>query len=76
MATAGDIPTKEALAAVVMLRESFPDLKIRFINVVDGTPARLVAPGLRQPFHRGQPIIFNFHGYPWLIHRLACRRRA
>ena len=82
MATAGDIPTKEALAAVVMLRESFPDLKIRFINVVDLlklTPSTEHPHGLSDRdfdslFTVDKPIIFNFHGYPWLIHRLTYRR--
>jgi xylulose-5-phosphate/fructose-6-phosphate phosphoketolase len=82
MACAGDIPTKEALAAVVMLREHFPNLKIRFVNVVD--LYRLV-PSTEHPhglsdrdfdslFTKDKPIIFNFHGYPWLIHRLTYRR--
>src|SRR5438874_13166641 len=82
MATAGDIPTKEALAAVMMLRESFPDLKIRFINVVDLlklTPSSEHPHGLSDRdfdslFTTDKPIIFNFHGYPWLIHRLTYRR--
>jgi len=82
MATAGDIPTKEALAAVMMLRESFPDLKIRFINVVDLlklTPSTEHPHGLSDRdfdslFTVDKPIIFNFHGYPWLIHRLTYRR--
>jgi xylulose-5-phosphate/fructose-6-phosphate phosphoketolase len=82
MATAGDIPTKEALAAVVMLREHFPDLKIRFVNVVDLfklTPSTEHPHGLSDRdfdsiFTTDKPIIFNFHGYPWLIHRLAYRR--
>jgi len=82
MASAGDIPTKEALAAVVMLRESFPDLKIRFINVVDLlklTPETEHPHGLSDRdfdslFTVDKPIIFNFHGYPWLIHRLTYRR--
>jgi xylulose-5-phosphate/fructose-6-phosphate phosphoketolase len=82
MACAGDIPTKEALAAVVLLREHFPNLKIRFVNVVD--LYRLV-PSTEHPhglsdrdfdslFTKDKPIIFNFHGYPWLIHRLTYRR--
>jgi xylulose-5-phosphate/fructose-6-phosphate phosphoketolase len=82
MACAGDIPTKEALAAVVLLREHFPNLKIRFVNVVD--LYRLV-PSSEHPhglsdrdfdslFTKDKPIIFNFHGYPWLIHRLTYRR--
>jgi xylulose-5-phosphate/fructose-6-phosphate phosphoketolase len=82
MASAGDIPTKEALAAVVMLRENFPNLKIRFVNVVDLfklTPATEHPHGLTDKdfdtlFTVDKPIIFNFHGYPWLIHRLAYRR--
>jgi xylulose-5-phosphate/fructose-6-phosphate phosphoketolase len=82
MACAGDIPTKESLAAVVLLRESFPDLKIRFINVVDLyklTPASEHPHGLSDSdfdslFTTLKPIIFNFHGYPWLIHRLTYRR--
>jgi len=82
VASAGDIPTKEALAAVVLLREHFPNLKIRFVNVVD--LYRLV-PSTEHPhgltdrdfdslFTKDKPIIFNFHGYPWLIHRLTYRR--
>ena len=82
MACAGDISTKEALAAVVLLRERFADLKIRFVNVVD--LYRLV-PSTEHPhglsdrdfdslFTQDKPIIFAFHGYPWLIHRLAYRR--
>jgi xylulose-5-phosphate/fructose-6-phosphate phosphoketolase len=82
MACAGDIPTKEALAAVVLLRQYFPNLKIRFVNVVD--LYRLV-PSSEHPhglsdsdfdslFTKDKPIIFNFHGYPWLIHRLTYRR--
>jgi xylulose-5-phosphate/fructose-6-phosphate phosphoketolase len=82
MACAGDVPTKEALAAVVMLREYFPDLKVRFINVVDLlklTPANEHPHGLPDRdfdslFTIDKPIIFNFHGYPWLIHRLTYRR--
>jgi xylulose-5-phosphate/fructose-6-phosphate phosphoketolase len=82
MVSAGDIPTKEALAATAMLREFFPDLKIRFVNVVDLyklTPASEHPHGLSDRdfdslFTADKPIIFNFHGYPWLIHRLAYRR--
>jgi xylulose-5-phosphate/fructose-6-phosphate phosphoketolase len=82
MAGCGDIPTKEALAATALLREHFPDLKIRFINVVDlfrMTPAGEHPHGLSDRdfdslFTKDKPIIFNFHGYPWLIHRLAYRR--
>ena len=82
MASCGDVPTKEALAAVMLLREHFPDLKIRFVNVVDlykMTPASEHPHGLSDRdfdslFTVDRPIIFNFHGYPWLIHRLAYRR--
>jgi xylulose-5-phosphate/fructose-6-phosphate phosphoketolase len=82
IASCGDIPTKEALAAVVLLREHFPQLKIRFVNVVDlykMTPASEHPHGLSDRdfdslFTVDKPIIFNFHGYPWLIHRLAYRR--
>ncbi|EQD24758.1 MAG: hypothetical protein D084_Lepto4C00354G0007 [Leptospirillum sp. Group IV 'UBA BS'] len=82
MAAAGDIVTLEALAATAILRERFPDLRIRFVNVVD--LFRLV-PQTEHPhglsdrdfdslFTKDRPIIFNFHGYPWLIHKLAYRR--
>ncbi len=82
MAACGDIPTKEALAAVVLLREHFDDLKIRFINVVDlykmtqdsEHPHGLSDRDFDSLFTVDRPIIFNFHGYPWLIHRLAYRR--
>jgi xylulose-5-phosphate/fructose-6-phosphate phosphoketolase len=82
MASCGDISTQEALAAVCLLREHFPKLKIRFINVVDlyrMTPASEHPHGLSDRdfdslFTTDKPIIFNFHGYPWLIHRLAYRR--
>jgi xylulose-5-phosphate/fructose-6-phosphate phosphoketolase len=82
MAGCGDIPTKEALAATALLREHFPDLRIRFINVVDlfrMTPEGEHPHGLSDRdfdslFTKDKPIIFNFHGYPWLIHRLAYRR--
>jgi xylulose-5-phosphate/fructose-6-phosphate phosphoketolase len=82
MASAGDIPTKEALAAVAMLREYFPTLKIRFVNVVDLyklMPASEHPHGLSDRdfdslFTVDKPIVFNFHGYPWLVHRLTYRR--
>ena len=82
MASAGDIPTQEALAATLLLREEFPDLKIRFINVVDlfkmqpstEHPHGLTDRDFDSLFTTNKPIIFNFHGYPWLIHRLAYRR--
>jgi xylulose-5-phosphate/fructose-6-phosphate phosphoketolase len=82
MASAGDIPTQEALAATALLREEFPDLKIRFVNVVDlfklqpstEHPHGLTDRDFDSLFTADKPIIFNFHGYPWLIHRLAYRR--
>ena len=82
MACAGDVPTKEALAATALLRQHFPSLKIRFINVVDLyklTPESEHPHGLSDKefdrlFTTDKPIIFNFHGYPYLIHRLTYRR--
>jgi xylulose-5-phosphate/fructose-6-phosphate phosphoketolase len=82
MVGCGDIPTKEALAATALLREHFPDLKLRFINVVDlfrmttdnEHPHGLSHRDFDSLFTIDKPIIFNFHGYPWLIHRLAYRR--
>ncbi|HEY3627303.1 MAG TPA: phosphoketolase family protein [Terracidiphilus sp.] len=82
MACAGDIPTKEALAAVLYLRQFFPTLKIRFVNVVDlyrlvpctEHPHGLSDADFDSLFTRDKPIIFNFHGYPSLIHRLTYRR--
>src|SRR5262249_8789916 len=79
MACAGDIPTQEALAATAMLRDEFPDLKIRFINVIDlfklqtdrEHPHGLNDRDFDSLFTADKPIVFNFHGYPWLIHRLA-----
>jgi xylulose-5-phosphate/fructose-6-phosphate phosphoketolase len=82
MASAGDIPTQEALAATVLLREAFPDVKIRFVNVIDlfklqpdtEHPHGLSDRDFDSLFTVDRPVIFNFHGYPWLIHRLAYRR--
>jgi xylulose-5-phosphate/fructose-6-phosphate phosphoketolase len=82
MVGCGDIPTQEALAATALLREHFDDLKIRFINVVDlfrmqaagEHPHGLSDRDFDSLFTVDKPIIFNFHGYPWLIHRLAYRR--
>jgi len=82
MACAGDVPTLESLAAVDLLLGAFPDLKIRFVNVVDLLrlmPASEHPHGLSDAdfdslFTVDVPVIFNFHGYPWLIHRLAYRR--
>ena len=82
MACAGDVPTLETLAAVALLREQFPDLKVRVVNVVDLMtlqPEREHPHGLSDRdfdsiFTRDKPIIFAYHGYPWLIHRLTYRR--
>ena len=83
MAACGDIATQEALAATALLRRHFPDLRVRFVNVVDLyklTPPKEHPHGLSDRdfdtlFTTDKPVIFNFHGYPWLIHRLAYRRR-
>jgi xylulose-5-phosphate/fructose-6-phosphate phosphoketolase len=82
MACAGDIPTIETLAAVALLRELAPDLKVRVVNVVD---LMTLQPGEEHPhgltdrdfddlFTTDKPVVFAFHGYPWLIHRLTYRR--
>jgi xylulose-5-phosphate/fructose-6-phosphate phosphoketolase len=82
MACAGDVPTLETLAAVDLLRQHFPDLKIRVINVVD---LMTIQPSTEHPhglsdhdfdslFTTDRPVIFAYHGYPWLIHRLTYRR--
>jgi len=82
MACAGDVPTLETLAAVDILRRDYPDLKVRVVNVVDLMtlqPASEHPHGLSDKdfdalFTKDKPVIFAFHGYPWLIHRLAYRR--
>jgi xylulose-5-phosphate/fructose-6-phosphate phosphoketolase len=82
MACCGDVPTLETLAAVDWLHRNIPDLKIRVVNVVD---LMTLQPPSEHPhgipdkeydslFTADKPIIFNFHGYPWLIHRLTYRR--
>jgi xylulose-5-phosphate/fructose-6-phosphate phosphoketolase len=82
MVGCGDVPTQESLAAICLLHEQFSDLKIRFINVVD---LYTLSPEMDHPhglsdydfdslFTKDKPVIFNFHGYPWLVHRLAYRR--
>ncbi|NQU74862.1 MAG: phosphoketolase family protein, partial [Planctomycetes bacterium] len=82
MACCGDVPTLETLAAVSILREHLPDLKVRVINVVD---LMKLQPSMEHPhglsdrdfdalFTKDKPIVFAFHGYPWLIHRLTYRR--
>jgi xylulose-5-phosphate/fructose-6-phosphate phosphoketolase len=83
MACAGDVPTMETLAAVDMLRSTVPKLKVRVVNVVDlmtlqprsEHPHGLSDPEFDAIFTRSKPIVFAFHGYPWLIHRLTYRRR-
>ena len=82
MACCGDVPTLETLAAVDLLRQYVPELKIRVINVVDLMklqPQSEHPHGLRDDdfdtlFTKDKPIVFAFHGYPWLIHRLTYRR--
>ena len=82
MACCGDVPTLETLAAVELLREHLPSLKVRVINVVDlmtlqsprEHPHALSDPDFDALFTKNKPVIFAFHGYPWLIHRLTYRR--
>ncbi len=82
MACAGDVPTLETLAAVDLLRQHFPDLKIRVVNVVDlmtlqspsEHPHGLSDHEFDSMFCTDTPVIFAYHGYPWLIHRLTYRR--
>lgn len=82
LACCGDVPTLESLAAVSILRERVPELKIRFINVVDlmklqpseEHPHGLSHEAFNTLFPKDVPVIFAYHGYPWLIHRLAYRR--
>jgi xylulose-5-phosphate/fructose-6-phosphate phosphoketolase len=82
LASCGDIPTLEALAAVALLREHLPDLRVRFINVVDlmrlqsegEHPHGLSDRAFDALFTTDKPIVFAYHGYPWLIHRLTYRR--
>ena len=82
MACAGDVPTLETLAAVDLLRKHLPDLKMRVVNIVD---LMTLQPSTEHPhglsdrefdsiFTADKPVIFAFHGYPWLIHRLTYRR--
>ena len=83
MAGCGDVATMESLAATAILREEIPDLKVRFVNVVDlfklqpdtEHPHGLSDRDFDSLFTTDKPIIFNFHGYPWLIHKLAYRRK-
>ncbi len=82
IASAGDVPTLEALAAVDLLRQHLPELKVRFVNVVDlmrlqdekEHPHGLSNAEFDSLFTTTRPIVFAYHGYPWLIHRLTYRR--
>jgi xylulose-5-phosphate/fructose-6-phosphate phosphoketolase len=82
MACCGDVPTLETLAAISELRKNYPDLRIRVVNVVDlmtlqpveEHPHGLSDEDFNQLFTTDKPVIFAFHGYPWLIHRLTYRR--
>jgi xylulose-5-phosphate/fructose-6-phosphate phosphoketolase len=82
MACAGDVPTMETLAAVMLLRKLVPDIKIRVVNVVDlmalqpssEHPHGLADEDFDALFTTDKPVIFAFHGYPWMIHRLVYRR--
>ncbi len=82
MACAGDVPTMETLAAVDLLRKFLPDLKVRVVNVVDlmtlqpqsEHPNGLSDAEFDSLFTKDRPVIFAYHGYPWLIHRLTYRR--
>src|SRR6202453_990239 len=82
MPCCGDTPTLETMAAVSILREHLPDLKVRVVNVVD---LMKLQPASEHPhglddfdfdslFTKDKPVIFAYHGYPWLIHRLTYRR--
>ncbi|HSS77335.1 MAG TPA: phosphoketolase, partial [Thermoanaerobaculia bacterium] len=82
MACAGDVPTQETLAAVDLMRRELPDLRVRVVNVVD---LMTLQPATEHPhglpdkefdvlFTRDKPVIFAYHGYPWLVHRLTYRR--
>jgi xylulose-5-phosphate/fructose-6-phosphate phosphoketolase len=82
IACAGDIPTLEALAAVDLIRQHLPELRVRFINVVDlmrlqdekEHPHGLSNAEFDSLFTTSKPVVFAYHGYPWLIHRLTYRR--
>jgi xylulose-5-phosphate/fructose-6-phosphate phosphoketolase len=82
MASCGDVPTMESLAATALLRKHLPEMKVRFVNVVDLfklVPNTEHCHGLTDRefaaiFTADKPVIFNFHAYPWLIHRLTYRR--
>ncbi len=82
MASCGDVPTREALAATAILRTEFPNLKVRFVNIVDlmklmsshEHPHGLTDQEFDSLFTKDKHVILNFHGYPWLIHKLTYKR--
>jgi xylulose-5-phosphate/fructose-6-phosphate phosphoketolase len=82
MASCGDVPTMESLAATALLRQLLPDIKVRFVNVVDlfklvpytEHPHGMTDREFEALFTSTKPVVFNFHSYPWLIHRLTYRR--
>ncbi len=82
MASCGDVLTKESLAATALLRQHLPDIKVRFVNVVDlfklvphtEHPHGMTDHEFEALFTASKPVVFNFHSYPWLIHRLTYRR--
>ena len=82
MACCGDVPTMESLAATALLRQHLPDIKVRFVNVVDlfklvphtEHPHGMTDREFEALFTATKPVVFNFHSYPWLIHRLTYRR--
>jgi xylulose-5-phosphate/fructose-6-phosphate phosphoketolase len=84
MACCGDTATLESLAATALLRQHLPDVKVRFVNVVDlfklvphtEHPHGLTDREFESLFALDKPVIFNFHAYPWLIHRLTYRRQG
>src|SRR2546427_3232998 len=84
MACAGDVPTLETLAAADLLRQHFPDIKIRMVNVMDlmtlqpssEDPHGLSDSEFDSMFTTDKPVMFAYHGYPWLIHRLTYRRHG
>jgi xylulose-5-phosphate/fructose-6-phosphate phosphoketolase len=84
MVACGDVPTREILAAIMILREHLPEIKIRMINVVDlmklvpesEHPHGLSDIDFESLFTKDKQVMFAFHGYPWLIHRLTYRRKG
>jgi xylulose-5-phosphate/fructose-6-phosphate phosphoketolase len=82
MVSCGDVPTMESMAATALLREHLPEVKVRFVNVVDlfklvpnsEHPHGMTDREFEALFTSNKPVVFNFHSYPWLIHRLTYRR--